>query len=148
MGERQVDSIAETEPDFGPVPDFGPEPDDAMWAVWAAETEPVEVEALGWLESVETQARWMIAESYARIDDVLRGAAADPVPWCGPDPTADPSWVDARGRSVSEVRADRAGYAVRAAVLEIATTLRVSIGFDGNGTDQWLQIDDVGFEAS
>lgn len=39
-------------------------------------------------------------------------------------------------------------YTVKVQAPADATTLRVSIGFDGNGTDQWLQIDDVGFEAS
>ncbi|MCD2169706.1 HNH endonuclease [Microbacterium sp. JC 701] len=66
------------------------------------------------------------AEEYRLIASILQAAAEDPTPWAGPDPTRDPSWSDARRRTIRAVRRDRADMAERAAVAEIAVRLRLS----------------------
>lgn len=66
------------------------------------------------------------AEEYRLIASILQAAAEDPTPWAGPDPTRDPSWNDARRRTIRAVRRDRADMAERAAVAEIAVRLRLS----------------------
>ena len=66
------------------------------------------------------------AAEYRLIGQLLHGAAADPVPWVGPDPTLDVEWNDSRRRTVAAVRRDRRDMAERAAVAEIATRLRLS----------------------
>ncbi len=66
------------------------------------------------------------AAEYRLIGRLLRAAAADPVPWVGPDPTLDVEGSDSRRRTVAAVRRDRRDMAERAAVAEIATRLRLS----------------------
>jgi len=66
------------------------------------------------------------AAEYRLIGLLLRAAAADPVPWVGPDPTLDVEWSDSRRRTVAAVRRDRRDMAERAVVAEIATRLRLS----------------------
>lgn len=66
------------------------------------------------------------AAEYRLIRLLLEQAAADPLPWVGPDPTLDLTWNDPRGRTVAAVRRDRRDLAERAAVAEIATRLRLS----------------------
>ncbi|MDF2991209.1 MAG: hypothetical protein K0S37_1723 [Microbacterium sp.] len=66
------------------------------------------------------------AAEYRLICLLLRSAAADSVPWVGPDPTLDVAWSDSRRRTVAAVRRDRRDMAERAVVAEIATRLRLS----------------------
>ena len=66
------------------------------------------------------------AAEYRLTGLLLRAAAADPVPWVGPDPTVDVEWSDSRRRTVAAVRRDRRDMAERAVVAEIATRLRLS----------------------
>ncbi|WP_082485022.1 HNH endonuclease signature motif containing protein [Microbacterium sp. Leaf151] len=66
------------------------------------------------------------AAEYRLVRLVLARAAADPVPWVGPDPTLDLAWNDTRGRTVAAVRRDRRDMAERAAIAEMATRLCVS----------------------
>lgn len=66
------------------------------------------------------------AAEYRLIGLLLHDAAADPVPWVGPDPTLDLKWNDSRGRTVAAVRRDRRDMAERAVIAEIATRLRLS----------------------
>lgn len=59
------------------------------------------------------------AEQDLLLHRMLARAFAEPDPWVGPDPTLDPAWVDSRGRSASEVRADRRAMGVRAAAADL-----------------------------
>ena len=45
------------------------------------------------------------------------------------------------------VSTDYTKYSVTVKTPADASTVRLSIGFEGNGTDQWLQMDDVGFTS-
>ncbi|MDQ1137293.1 hypothetical protein QE410_002092 [Microbacterium sp. SORGH_AS 1204] len=81
------------------------------------------------LDELERQVRERhraTAAEYRLIRLLLDRAAADPVPWVGPDPTLDLAWSDMRGRTVAAVRRDRRDVAERAAIAEIATRLRLS----------------------
>ncbi|BAJ73125.1 hypothetical protein MTES_0161 [Microbacterium testaceum StLB037] len=88
-----------------------------------------ELSPAGLLEQLTHQVRdrhRATAAEYRLIALLLRAAAADPVPWVGPDPTLDVEWSDSRRRSVAAVRRDRRDMAERAVVAEIATRLRLS----------------------
>lgn len=78
-----------------------------------------------WSGRCEKRHRATAAE-YRLIRLLLDRAAADPVPWAGPDPTLDLAWSDTRGRTVAAVRRDRCDVAERAAIAELATRLRLS----------------------
>lgn len=81
------------------------------------------------LDELERQVRERhraTAAEYRLMRLLLDRAAADPVPWVGPDPTLDLAWSDTRGRTVAAVRRDRRDVAERAAIAEIATRLRLS----------------------
>lgn len=112
--------------------------DDASWAAiidgldypdreWAGPT-PAELcdAAMTELEGISARGRMLVADRYAVIGDIVRGAAEDPDPWVGTDPTVDPWWVDPRGRTVAAVRRERRDFAVRAAVADVAVRLRMS----------------------
>ncbi|KQR25396.1 HNH endonuclease signature motif containing protein [Microbacterium sp. Leaf151] len=81
---------------------------------------------LGHLESVVSERQRATAEEYRLILSILDDAAVDPAPWVGPDPTLDPAWHDARGRTPRAVQRDRVDLAERAAVAEIAVRLHLS----------------------
>lgn len=70
--------------------------------------------------------RALSAEQDRRFREVLAGAAIDPEPWVGPDPTRDPAWEDPRGRSAATVRAHRRDFAVRAAAADLAVRVHLS----------------------
>ncbi|UUT35439.1 13E12 repeat family protein [Microbacterium elymi] len=78
------------------------------------------------LETATRQARIATAEQYALCGELLADARAFPDPWCGPDPTTDPDWVDPRERTAAQVRASRVEFAERAAVADLAVRIRVS----------------------
>jgi hypothetical protein len=97
----------------------GSEPDSAPAGLRPAEL----------LEELAHQARVRhraTAAEYRLIGLLLGAAAADPVPWVGPDPTLDLARSDSRRRSIAAVRRDRRDMAERAVVAEIATRLRLS----------------------
>lgn len=71
-------------------------------------------------------ARAAAAEQDRLFQAVLVQAAADPVPWVGPDPTLDPLWQDPRGRSHGAVRARRRDLAVRSAAADIGARAQLS----------------------
>ncbi|WZH36820.1 MAG: DUF222 domain-containing protein [Microbacterium enclense] len=90
----------------------------------SAELGPTEL-----LEELDHQVRERhraTAAEYRLIGLLLRSAAADPVPWVGPDPTLDLGGSDSRRRTAAAVRRDRRDMAERAVVAEIATRLRLS----------------------
>ena len=78
------------------------------------------------LSATVVQRRRATAEEYRLIALIVEGAALDPDPWVGPDPTLDLAVEDPRRRSVAAVRRDRIDMAERAAVAEIAVQLRLS----------------------
>lgn len=100
-----------------PGPDFG----ETLISSGAAHDD-----SLARLDAAARVARSASAELSAICHRVITEALASPEVWCGPDPTRDPRWEDPRGRTVAQVRADRAGYAERAAVCELATRVHLS----------------------
>ncbi|MCM3501998.1 DUF222 domain-containing protein [Microbacterium sp. P26] len=104
-----------------------PDADDPLDALFRADADDGDVDVL--LHRVKAVARLRqraTAAEYRLIASILQAAAEDPTPWAGPDPTRDPSWNDARRRTIRAVRRDRADMAERAAVAEIAVRLRLS----------------------
>lgn len=112
--------------------------DDASWAAiidgldypdreWAGPT-PAELcdAAMAELEGISARGRMLVADRYAVISEIVRGAEEDPDPWVGADPTIDPWWVDPRGRTVAAVQWERRDFAMRAAVADVAVRLRMS----------------------
>lgn len=82
--------------------------------------------AMAELEATTYHARVAFAEQYRVIAQVVREAEEQPDIWVGADPTLDPAWLDARGRSSATVRRDRIDVAVRAAIADMAVRLRLA----------------------
>ncbi|ANG84470.1 HNH endonuclease signature motif containing protein [Microbacterium aurantiacum] len=82
--------------------------------------------SLDQLDDLASVSRRATATQWRVIDETLGLARQDPEPWVGVDPTADPAWSDPRGRSVATVRRLRSEFAVRAAVADIGTRLRIA----------------------
>ncbi|MGB4776784.1 DUF222 domain-containing protein [Microbacterium sp.] len=80
------------------------------------------------VDGVVRHARAAVAEQDALFHSILTRAAADPVPWVGPDPTLDPLWQPRKGETVASVRARRRNLAVRAAAADIG----VRVGLTDN----------------
>ena len=116
--------LADPDPFFDPISGENGSVDLAGEAGFEGELSPA-----GLLEQLTRQVRERhraTAAEYRLIALLLCAAAADPVPWVGPDPTLDVEWSDSRRRSVAAVRRDRRDMAERAVVAEIATRLRLS----------------------
>ncbi len=82
--------------------------------------------AMAELEATTYHARVAFAEQYRVIAQVVREAEEQPEVWVGADPTLEPAWCDARGRTTTTVRRDRIEIAVRAAVADMAVRLRLA----------------------
>lgn len=78
------------------------------------------------IEGTVRVARASAVAQDAAFHRLLNRAAADPVPWVGPDPTDDPLWTPPAGYTVASWRARRRSLAVRAAAADIAVRVALS----------------------
>lgn len=77
-------------------------------------------------ENAVRSSRLLCAAQDELFHTVLTRAAADTVPWLGPDPTLDPAWLPPRGESIAAVRARRRSLAVRSAAADLSVRVHVS----------------------
>lgn len=86
------------------------------------------VDELADVQGLVRHARKLQAQQDRIFDAVLTDAAADPVPWCGPDPTAAPGYEPPEGLTAGSVRARRRDIAVRAAAADIGVRVHLADG--------------------
>lgn len=77
-------------------------------------------------ENAVRSTRLLSAAQDELFHDVLLRAAADTVPWLGPDPTLDTAWLPPRGETIASVRARRRSLAVRSAAADLSVRVHVS----------------------
>ncbi|MGB4779421.1 DUF222 domain-containing protein [Microbacterium sp.] len=86
------------------------------------------VQDMAEIEAAARRARAANAEQDVLFHRMLVRAAADPVPWVGPDPTVDPLWQPRKGETVHSVRKRRRDLAVRAAAADIGARVHLTDG--------------------